>query len=98
MLRAMPMQEEVMSGVAQLLDVRTIEEWNQGHAEDAIHIPIENMLKGELGLLNPDKRIYVYCLSGGRAGLATTYLQSNGYHAENVGSLSAWLQAFNNLA
>jgi rhodanese-related sulfurtransferase len=94
----MTKQEEVTSGVAQLLDVRTPEEWNQSHAEYAIHVPVENLLKGELGLLSPDKRIYVYCLSGGRAGLATTYLHSKGYHAENIGSLSSWLQSFKHLA
>lgn len=86
--------DEVKSGEAQLLDVRTIEEWNEGHAEHALHIPVDELLNGEkTGSLVPAKKIYVYCQAGGRAGRAAAYLQEHGFQAENVGGLSAWLNA-----
>lgn len=88
----MKMHDEVIAGSAQLLDVRSSEEWKEGHAENAIHIPIENLLKGETNLLKPEKKIYVYCFSGGRAGLAAKYLQEKGYHVETVGGLGTWLE------
>jgi rhodanese-related sulfurtransferase len=83
--------DEVVSGSAQLLDVRTPEEWDEGHAEHAVHISIDDLLQGKTEPLDPTKKIYVYCQAGGRAGRATAYLQQQGFEAENVGGLSTWL-------
>jgi rhodanese-related sulfurtransferase len=88
----MTMHDEVIAGTAQLLDVRSSEEWAGGHAENALHIPIESLLKGETDALKPEKKIYVYCLSGGRAGLAATYLKGEGFDAESIGGLATWLE------
>ncbi len=88
----MTMIDEVKLGDAQLLDVRTLEEWQAGHAEHALHIPVEELLAGEKGLLSLAKKIYVYCAAGGRAGIATKYLQEQGYNAENVGGLTDWMR------
>jgi rhodanese-related sulfurtransferase len=85
--------EEVKSGNAQLLDVRTLEEWQSGHAEHALHVPVEALLSGNVEGIVPSKKIYLYCRSGGRAGVATEYLQSRGFQAENVGGLNDWLRA-----
>ena len=84
---------EVISGDAQLLDVRTHEEWGDGHAELALHIPVQELLNGKTDLLISTKKIYVYCQSGGRAGLAVTYLQQQGFQAENVGGLDIWISS-----
>jgi rhodanese-related sulfurtransferase len=89
----MSMITEVASGKAQLLDVRTVDEWGSGHAEYAVHIPVDELLNGNTGSLESDKKIYVYCRSGGRAGTATAYLQAQGFLAENVGGLGDWLRA-----
>jgi|CXWL01.1.fsa_nt_gi rhodanese-related sulfurtransferase len=87
------MIDEVKSGDAQLLDVRSLEEWQAGHADHALHIPVDELLQGKIDLLLPTKKIYVYCASGGRAGRAAHYLQEHGFNAENVGGLSDWLRA-----
>lgn len=87
----MTMIDEVRSGEAQLLDVRTAPEWEEEHAEHALHIPLEGLLSGETGQLLATKKIYVYCRSGGRAGMAVQYLKQHGFQAENVGGLSDWL-------
>ncbi|MDO8514769.1 MAG: rhodanese-like domain-containing protein [bacterium] len=94
----MSMIEEVISGTAQLVDVRTAEEWQNGHAEHALHIPVEDILRGEMGKLVPSKKTYVYCRSGGRAGVATAYLQDQDFQAENIGGLNDWLRAGGTLA
>ena len=85
--------DEVLSGIATLLDVRTPEEWNDGHAEHAVLIPVDKLIAGAIGSLLPDQKIYVYCKGGVRAGTATTYLQSKGFQVENVGGLSDWVRA-----
>jgi len=87
--------EEVEKGIAQLLDVRTLAEWQEGHAEHALHIPVDVLLKGDLGSLNSSQKIYVYCAAGGRAGTATKYLKSLGLDAENVGGIQDWESAKN---
>ncbi|HVB20018.1 MAG TPA: rhodanese-like domain-containing protein [Candidatus Paceibacterota bacterium] len=60
----MSMIDEVKLGSAQLLDVRAADEWQSSHAEHAIHIPVDSLLKGETGLLLPTKKIYVYYRRG----------------------------------
>lgn len=92
------MIDEVKSEEAQLLDVRRSDEWQEGHAEHAVHIPVDELLNGEIGSLKSDKKIYIYCLSGGRAGRAATYLREKGFQAENVGGLRDWLHTGGTLA
>ena len=54
-----------------LVDVRETSEWNEGHLQDAVHIPLSKIKKGlstdELTkLTGEDKVIYLHCLSGAR--------------------------------
>lgn len=94
----MTMIEEVKSGIAQLVDVRTPEEWSEGHAEHAMLMPVNKLIAGAVDSLLPSKKIYVYCKGGVRAGTAATYLQGKGFQAENVGGLTDWLRAGGTLA
>lgn len=91
----MTKNDEVKSGEAQLLDVRTPTEWGEGHAPHALLIPVDELVAGKTDQLVPTKRIYVYCRSGGRAGVATNYLQEHGFQAENVGGLTDWMRTNN---
>jgi rhodanese-related sulfurtransferase len=63
-----------------LLDVRTMEEYNDGHIPGAINIANESIGKEEI-LQLPDKnqRIYVYCRSGNRSKQAAKKLVKLGY-------------------
>lgn len=81
---------QVNDGQVQLLDVRTQEEWDSGHAQPAIHIPLQALEDNPLIGLATDKPVYVYCHSGNRAGQATKTLRDKGYEAYNVGGLSDW--------
>ena len=82
--------EDVTNGKAQLLDVRTNDEWKTGHAEGAMHISVSHLLTGYEGDLEPDLPIYIYCATGARAGTAASYLNRRGYEATNIGGLSMW--------
>lgn len=69
------------------IDVRTLEEFNNGHLKDALNIDHEE-IAGIIENVVPDKSqsIYLYCRSGNRSGIATNVLQSMGYTAvENLG-------------
>ena len=63
-----------------LLDVRTPEEFADGHIPGAINIPNESIGENDIAEL-PDKeqRIYVYCRSGNRSKQASAKLVNLGY-------------------
>jgi rhodanese-related sulfurtransferase len=70
-----------------LIDVREDNEWQEGHAATALHIP-RWTLSGKIGTVVPDKtaRIVLYCLGGVRSAAAAEALQKMGY--TNVFSLT----------
>ena len=73
------------------IDVRTTEEFKQGHIKDALHIPFEKIGK-EILKVTTDKtaKIMVYCKVGGRAGIAKKTLDSMGY--KNVTNAGGYKQ------
>ncbi|MFI9205680.1 rhodanese-like domain-containing protein [Streptomyces sp. NPDC053048] len=77
-----------------LLDVREDDEWQAGHAEGALHIPMSDFVArfGELTEKAPDGgRINVICRSGGRSAQVTMYLVQQGLDAANVdGGMQSW--------
>jgi rhodanese-related sulfurtransferase len=77
-----------------LLDVREDDEWDAGHAEPALHIPMSDFVAryAELTEAAPqDGRIHVICKSGGRSAQVTMYLVQQGLEAVNVdGGMQAW--------
>lgn len=77
-----------------LLDVREDDEWEAGHAEGALHIPMSEFVAryGELTEAAPqDGRVNVICRSGGRSAQVTQYLVQQGIDAVNVeGGMHLW--------
>ena len=71
------------------LDVRTPEEFAEGHYPNAINHDVSLLMVNnfpDLGLVPKDAEIKVYCKSGGRARIATEALQDAGYiRVENIG-------------
>ncbi|MFH8732465.1 MULTISPECIES: rhodanese-like domain-containing protein [unclassified Streptomyces] len=80
-----------------LLDVREDDEWQAGHAEGALHIPISEFVArfGELTEAAPqDGRVNVICRSGSRSAQVTMYLVQQGIDAVNVdGGMQVWAAA-----
>lgn len=63
-----------------ILDVRTMEEYKEGHIPEAICVPNETIGENEIEEL-PDKEqmILVYCRSGNRSKQAAAKLAEQGY-------------------
>jgi len=81
---------DLLKAGAVLLDVRESVEWNQGHAPEAIHIPLSRISQAAASIDN-DAQVLVLCRSGHRAKLATTRLRSLGYNAVTItGGMPAW--------
>ena len=66
-----------------LLDVRTPEEFAQGHIPDALNIPVDE-LRHRLGEIPRDREIAAYCQVGQRGQLATRILLQSGFRAANL--------------
>lgn len=84
---------EVLDHKALLIDVRGNDEWDGGHAKNALHLSVDRIMNGELPTKDASKKIYVYCASGGRASMAASYLKQKGFVAENLGGLRDWKAA-----
>lgn len=67
-----------------LLDVRTPEEYSQGHVPGSINHPVEQI---QTFSLPKNQTLFVYCRSGARSGRACQYLNSQGYQAVNIGGI-----------
>ena len=74
-----------------LLDVRTAEEFAEGHVPHATNIPVQ-VLATRLAEVPKDKDVVVYCHSGVRATRAAMLLKESGYTrvSEMQGSMMAW--------
>ncbi|AZS13263.1 FAD-dependent oxidoreductase [Paenibacillus lutimineralis] len=66
-----------------LLDVRTVEEYEQGHIDEAVHIPVDE-LRERLNELDKDKEVYAYCGVGIRGYIAARILKQNGFKVRNL--------------
>lgn len=73
---------------AQIVDVRTREEFNGAHLKGSVNIPLQN-LSAQLGKISKEKPVIVCCASGMRSGSAKTILQSKGYTVYNGGGWSS---------
>jgi len=62
------------------IDVRSAEEFNAGHLQDAVNIPHDKIIEGVKALgSDKDAPINLYCRSGRRAEAALTELKNAGY-------------------
>lgn len=68
------------------IDVRTEEEWQEGHLDDAVHFELVRLQKGELPEISKDASIAVYCRAGYRAQSALEILHGRGFlNVRNAG-------------
>lgn len=76
-----------------IIDVRTPQEYTQGHLPKAQNIPLQELDKrmGELSAYK-NKELFLVCASGGRSHTATQTLLKNGFiKAQNVlGGTRGW--------
>jgi len=76
---------------ALFIDVRTPEEYSQGHIPGAMLIPLDE-LGNRVGEVPKDKKVLIICRSGIRSAKANILLQERGFTntASIKGGMSAW--------
>ena len=75
-----------------VVDVRTLEEYTEGHIPNAISVPLETIEnEAETKLKNKDDLILVYCRSGRRSREAALRLIEKGYtNVIDFGGIQDW--------
>ncbi len=73
-----------------VVDVREQHEWDAGHIDGALHVPL-GTLPERVGELDPQTRTLVVCHVGGRSARATAWLAAQGHDVVNLtGGMDAW--------
>ena len=76
---------------AVLLDVRTLEEYREGHIPGSKHVPMQSLDKVARFANNLDTYGFVYCHSGARSSQAVSALRRMGYtNVKNIGGIAAY--------
>lgn len=75
-----------------IVDVRTEAEYNQGHIQNSINVPLDQIRTTMEGIIeSKNTPIFVVCRSGNRSAQAQTMLQSMGYtDVIDIGSVFEW--------
>ncbi|UBH22799.1 rhodanese-like domain-containing protein [Macrococcus armenti] len=78
------------SAEIKLIDVREIEEFEAGHINEAINIPLSE-LDQHVDKFNKEDDYIIICRSGNRSGMACDYLQQFDIKTTNVqGGMIEW--------
>jgi rhodanese-related sulfurtransferase len=77
-------KQNVDDGKAVMVDVRSQEEWDQGHLDDSLFLPVTMIRKGKYPAaatktVPKDKVVYTFCVVGMRAKRAAIALGKEGY-------------------
>jgi len=76
-----------------VIDVRETYEWDAGHIDGALHVPMDQLLSRRHEI-PADREVLFVCRVGGRSGQATEYFAREGYKAVNLdGGMLAWAAA-----
>ena len=76
---------------AVLLDVRTLEEYREGHIPGSKNVPLQSLDKVTGFVNNQDTPVFVYCHSGMRSMMSAKFLANQGYtNVVECGGIVDW--------
>ncbi len=81
---------ELIAGGAIIIDVRTKGEYQGGHVQGSVNIPLDQISAVQKKVKNKDQVIITCCASGMRSATAKGILRSQGY--TNVHNGGSWFK------
>ncbi|HAB94479.1 MAG TPA: rhodanese-like domain-containing protein [Lachnospiraceae bacterium] len=76
---------------AYLIDVRTGPEYEAGHIEGSINVPLHSIHFIVNHVRDIEAPLYVYCQSGARSGQATSMIKEMGFkNVKNIGGVNRY--------
>jgi rhodanese-related sulfurtransferase len=90
-------EKAIAKAEAQVVDVRTPEEYAKGHIQNSVLANWKNReeFEARTKTLDKSKPVYLYCLAGARSHSAAEFLRTKGYTQvyELAGGISKWNDA-----
>ena len=86
----------IQNEAPQLLDVRTAEEYAEGHLSNSVNIDVkaDDFLEKANSQLKKDSKVALYCRSGRRSKKAAELLSKEGYEViELAGGFNEWKES-----
>ena len=75
-----------------LIDIRSVEKYNDKHIIGAINIPMEQLLLRPERYLDKNNKYYIYCQKGIQSRKLCQILLNKGYNVINIsGGYEAWI-------
>jgi phage shock protein E len=84
----MNLQEAIKMEGATLVDVRSVEEFEDGTVQGAVNIPLHTIPVRVEEIKSLHQPVIVFCRSGARSHQATTWLKQNGVEVIDGGGIS----------
>lgn len=82
--------KDLIANGAVLVDVRSDKEWSAGHADGAVHIPLDQ-LSDRMSELPAGTPVVTVCHSGVRSAMAARKLAAQGFTVSSIrGGMIAW--------
>ena len=79
-------------GSVDIIDIRSLEKYNDNHILNAYNIPYDKLLISPNNYLDKNKTYYVYCQRGITSKKLCAILNNKGYHLINIiGGYEAWI-------
>jgi rhodanese-related sulfurtransferase len=89
--------KDLIEGGAQVLDVRTPEEFEAGRVPSARYVPLSDV-QAHVAELDKEKPVVLYCRSGDRSAPAADAFAASGWDAHSIeGGLARWSEEGNPL-
>lgn len=95
-INAQEAEKIITTGAVTPIDVRTDDEYNEGHIKGCLHIDIASPdFSSRIEALAKDQAYLIYCMSGGRSSRATQMMMQAGFtNATNLsGGIMGWKKA-----
>lgn len=81
-----------LGGSANIIDIRGKINYNNGHIDNAINIPFEELLINYYKYLTKNKIYYIYCSRGVKSVKLCQILRSKGFNVINIlGGYQSWI-------
>ena len=75
-----------------IIDIRSIEKYNNNHIPNSINIPLEKLLSNFNKHLEKNKKYYIYCQKGIQSKKVCQILKNSGYDVINIiGGYEDWI-------
>lgn len=92
MVSSISIEELMNSSVKNIIDIRSLEKYNDNHINGAIHIPFEKLIIDPKKYLNYTDIYYIYCQKGAKSVSLCMYLQKQGFKVVNIkGGYEEWI-------